>query len=171
MGKTILPTIYGEPASESLRLSSLFHGTGILVLSHLPYRHAWLGVQMDLIFTGHLVFIWYLSSVLSQESNMTERLDFHFSLSCTGEGDGNPLQCSCLENPRDGAAWWAAVYGVTQSRTRLKRLSSSSNRLTNDSGEVKNHIVGSKLEKHFCPQTQRRQLDLPLKPLDNTRQE
>ena len=51
---------------------------------------------------------------------------FHFSLSCIGEGNGNPLQCSCLENPRDGGAWWAAVYGVTQSRTRLKRLSSSS---------------------------------------------
>ena len=51
---------------------------------------------------------------------------FHFSLSCTGEGNGNPLQCSCLENPRDGAAWWAAVYGVAQSRTRLKLLSSSS---------------------------------------------
>ena len=48
------------------------------------------------------------------------------SLSCSGEGNGNPLQCSCLENPRDGGAWWAAVYGVTQSRTRLKRLSSSS---------------------------------------------
>ena len=48
------------------------------------------------------------------------------SLSCTGEGNGNPLQCSCLENPRDWGAWWAAVYGVTQSRTRLKRLSSSS---------------------------------------------
>ena len=45
----------------------------------------------------------------------------------SGEGNGNPLQCSCLENPRDGGAWWAAVYGVTQSRTRLKRLSSSSN--------------------------------------------
>ena len=54
---------------------------------------------------------------------MTERLHFHFSLSCIGEGNGNPLQCSCLENPRDGGAWWAAVYGVTQSRTRLKRLS------------------------------------------------
>ena len=51
---------------------------------------------------------------------MTERLHFHFSLSCTGEGDGNPLQCSCLENPRDGGAWWAAVYGVAQSRTRLR---------------------------------------------------
>ena len=56
----------------------------------------------------------------------TERLHFHFSLSCIGEGNGNPLQCSCLENPRDGGAWWAAIYGVAQSRTRLKRLSSSS---------------------------------------------
>ena len=50
---------------------------------------------------------------------------FHFSLSCIGERNGNPLQCSCLENPRDGGAWWAAVYGVTQSRTRLTWLSSS----------------------------------------------
>ena len=57
---------------------------------------------------------------------MTERLHFHFSLSCIGEGNGNPLQYSCLENPWDGGAWWAAVYGVAQSRTRLKRLSSSS---------------------------------------------
>ena len=57
---------------------------------------------------------------------MTERLSFHFSLSCIGEGNGNPLQCSCLENPRDGGAWWAAVYGVAQSRTWLKRLSSRS---------------------------------------------
>ena len=56
----------------------------------------------------------------------TEWLHFHFSLSCIGEGNGNPLQCSCLENPRDGRAWWAAVYGVKQSRTRLKWLSSSS---------------------------------------------
>ena len=57
---------------------------------------------------------------------MTERLHFHFSLSCIGEGNGNPLQCSCLENPRDGGARWAAVCGVAQSRTRLKRRSSSS---------------------------------------------
>ena len=55
---------------------------------------------------------------------MTERLHFHFSLSCIGEGNGNPLQCSCLENSRDGGGWWAAVYGVAQSRTQLKRLSS-----------------------------------------------
>ena len=61
-----------------------------------------------------------------KESDRTERLHFHFSLSCTGEGNGNPLQCSCLENPRDRGAYWAAVYGVAQSRTWLKRLSSSS---------------------------------------------
>ena len=59
---------------------------------------------------------------------MTERLHFHCSLSCIGEGNGKPLQCSCLENPRDGGAWWAAVYGVAQSRTWLKRRSSSGNR-------------------------------------------
>ena len=52
-----------------------------------------------------------------EESDTTERLHFHFSLSRVGEGNGNPLQCSCLENPRDGGAWWAAVYGVTQSQT------------------------------------------------------
>ena len=59
-----------------------------------------------------------------EESDTTERLHFDFSLSCIGEGNGNPLQCSCLENPRDGGAWWGAVYGVAQSRTQLKRLSS-----------------------------------------------
>ena len=59
-------------------------------------------------------------------SDTTKRLHFHFSLSCIGEGNGNPLQCSCLENPRDSGAWWAAVYGVAQSQTRLKWLSSSS---------------------------------------------
>ena len=61
-----------------------------------------------------------------EESDTTERLHFHFSLSCIGEGNGNPLQYSCLENPRDRGAQWAAVCGITQSRTRLKRLSSSS---------------------------------------------
>ena len=63
-----------------------------------------------------------------EKSDMTERLHFHFSLSCIGGGNGNPLQCSCLENLRDGGAWWVAVYGVSQSRTRLKQLSSSSSR-------------------------------------------
>ena len=62
----------------------------------------------------------------SWKSDTTERLHFHFSLSCIGEGNGNPLQCSCLENPRDGWTSWAAIYGVAQSRTQLKRLSSSS---------------------------------------------
>ena len=61
-----------------------------------------------------------------EESDTTERLHFYFSLSCIGEGNGNPLQCSCLENPRDGVASWAAVYGVAQSQTWLKRLSSNS---------------------------------------------
>ena len=61
-----------------------------------------------------------------EESDTTERLHFHFSLSCIGEVNGNPLQCSCLENPRDGGAWWASVCGVAQSRTQLKRLSNSS---------------------------------------------
>ena len=72
-----------------------------------------------------------------------ERLYFHFSLSCTGEGNGNPLQCSCLENPRDGRAWWAAVYGVAQSRTRLKRLSSSSR-------EFPGHPLVSTQCFHYC---------------------
>ena len=58
-----------------------------------------------------------------EESDTTERLPFHFSLSCIGEGNGRPLQYSCLEDPRDGGAWWATIYGVTQSRTQLKRLS------------------------------------------------
>ena len=64
------------------------------------------------------------------ESDTTEWLHFHFSLSQIGEGNGNPLQCSCLENPRDRGAWWAAVYGVTKSQTRLKWLSSSSSSRT-----------------------------------------
>ena len=58
-----------------------------------------------------------LQSMGSLESNTTERLPFHFSLSCIGEGNGNPLQCSCLENPRDRGAWWVAVCGVAQSDT------------------------------------------------------
>ena len=70
-----------------------------------------------------------------EESDLTERLHFHFSLSCIGEGNGNPLQCSCLENPRDGGAWWAAVYGVAQSQTQLQRLSSSRSRFNSGTRE------------------------------------
>ena len=69
-----------------------------------------------------------LQSMGSLELDTTERLHFHFSLSCIG--NGNPFQCSCLENPRDGGAWWVAIYGVAQSRTQLKRLSSSSKIIT-----------------------------------------
>ena len=65
--------------------------------------------------------------------------DWTTSLSFAGEGNGNPLQCSCLENPRDGGAWWAAVCGVTQSRTRLKRLSSSS---------IQNYTLSCSKHKH-----------------------
>ena len=72
-----------------------------------------------------------------KESDTTERLHFHFSLSCIGEGNGNPLQCSCLENPRDGGACWAAVCGVAQSRTRLKWLSSSRENWTRKIGDNK----------------------------------
>ena len=65
------------------------------------------------------------TSALFRKSDMTERLHFPFSLSCIGEENGNPLQCSCLENPRDGGAWWAAVYGVTQSWTLLSNLAAA----------------------------------------------
>ena len=75
-----------------------------------------------------------LQSLGSMESDTTERLHFHFSLSYIGEGNGNPLQCSCLENPRNGGAWWAAIYGVAQSRTWLKRLSSSSSNSFSERG-------------------------------------
>ena len=69
-------------------------------------------------------------------SDTTERLHFHFSLSCIGKGNGNPLQYSCLENPRDGEAWWAAVYGVPQSQIRLKQLSSSCSSCSSSSWEI-----------------------------------
>ena len=81
-----------------------------------------------------------------EESDTTERLHFHFSLSYIGEGNGNPFQCSCLENPRDGGAWWAAVYGVTQSQTQLKRLSSSSSRHSvkkNRMNTLKNKLISA----------------------------
>ena len=82
-----------------------------------------------------------LQSMGCEESDTTERLHFPFSLSCIGEGNGNPLQCSCLESPRDGGAWWAAVYGVAQSRTQLKRLSSSSLPSSSDTEVFKSEIV------------------------------
>ena len=83
-----------------------------------------------------------------EESDTTERLPFYFSLACIGEGNGNPLQCSCLENPRDGGAWWVAVYGVAQSRTRLKRLSSSSSRTAL---QKKEHLDDALLSIDYVP--------------------
>ena len=74
-----------------------------------------------------------------KELATTERLHFHFSLSCIGEGNGNPLQYSCLENPRDGAAWWAAIYGVPQSQTQPKRLSSSSSSSSRETSFPRSH--------------------------------
>ena len=108
------------------------------------YHSYWTHSFIDFFFCFHITHLWKPTPVLlpgeshgrrslvgcspwgREESDTTERLPFHFSLSCIGEGNGNPLQCSCLENPRDGGAWWAAVYGVSQRWTRLKRLSSSS---------------------------------------------
>ena len=79
----------------------------------------------------------------SKGSDVTERLHFHFSLSCIGEGNGNPLQCSCLENPRDRETWWAAIYGVTQSQPRLKRLSSSGSSIIDNGVIDLYYIFGS----------------------------
>ena len=98
-----------EPASDLLRRRR-WHPTPVLLPGKSHGRRSLVGC----------------SSRGLEESDTTERLHFHFSLSCIGEGNGNPLQCSCLENPRERGAWWAAVYGVAQSWTRLKQLSSSS---------------------------------------------
>ena len=98
-----------------------WHPTPVLLPGESPERRSLVGCSP----WGH------------EESDTTERLHFHFSLSCTGEGNGNPLQCSCLENPRDGGAWWAAVCGVAQSQTRLERLNSSSSSRDREGGHVK----------------------------------
>ena len=107
----------------------------------------------------------------SLESDTTEQLHFHFSLSCIREGNGNPLQYSCLENPRDGGAWWAAVYGVVQSRTRLKRLSSSSSsskRIEKDTSskqETQASWNGHKSEAKAFLMAQRYRICLPMQEM------
>ena len=81
-----------------------------------------------------------------EESDVTERLHFHFSLSCIGEANGNPLQCSFLENPRERGAWWAAISGVAQSRTQMNGLSSSSNS-SSSRQENEGEAIGLSLDK------------------------
>ena len=118
-------TVHGVAKSQTWQKLML------LYLKHYTWRRQWQPTPVPLSGKSHgqrsLVGC---SPRGHEESDTTERLHFHFSLSCIGEGHGNPLQCSCLENPRDGGAWWAAVYGVAQSWTWLKWLSSSSSSST-----------------------------------------
>ena len=134
---TVLPrSLWLEQAqagdtSKSNELQLLELGTGFLlslgVTKPVEQRRQWHPTPVPLLGKPHgrrsLVGC---SPWGHKESDMTEQLHFQFSLSCIGEGNGNPLQCSCLENPRDRRAWWAVIYGIAQSRTRLKWLSSSS---------------------------------------------
>ena len=103
------------------------HSSYSYILTHIFWRRQWHPTPVLLPGKSHGRRSLVGCSLWGRwESDTTERLHFHFSLSCIGEGNGHPLQCSCLENPRDRGAWWAAVYGVAQSWTRLKWLSSSS---------------------------------------------
>ena len=116
---SLLTELQGKPYSTGYSSINVLHSLG-------AWRRQWHPTQVLLPGKSHgqrspVGF----SPWGREESNTTEWLHFHFSLSCIGEGNGNPLQCSCLENPRDGRAWWAAIYGAAQSRTRLKWLSSS----------------------------------------------
>ena len=122
-----------SPACLEKGIIILWHGSLHLKLSSLIYRRRqWHPTPVLLPGKSHgwRSLVGY-SPRGREDSDTTERLHFHFSFSCTGEGNGNPLQCSCLESPSDGGAWWAAIYGVAQSWTQLKRLSSSSSNLNN----------------------------------------
>ena len=112
--KTVERTIFQISLSSHCRRRRQWHPTPILLLGK---SHGWRSLES-------------CSPWGRWGSDTTERIHFHFSLSCIGEGNGNPLQCSCLENLGDWGAWWAAVYGVAQSRTQLKWLSSSSSTLS-----------------------------------------
>ena len=121
------------PLSSSGILDFLSTCLGIDSLSFMSWRRQWHPTPVLLSGKSHgqRSLVGY-SPWGHKESDTSEWLPFHFSLSCIGEGNGNPLQCSCLENPKHGGAWWAAVYGVAQSRTRLKWLSSSSSFMSLD---------------------------------------
>ena len=142
---------YSEVGRGGEKIKGKRNFCNIILLIFNDRYYIWSFVAVDtrlLIIEYMITFTWHPTPVLLpgkshgrrslvgcspwglEELDTTERLHFHFSLSCIGEGNGNPFQCSCLENPRDGRAWWAAVYGVTQSRTQLKQLSSSSSRVT-----------------------------------------
>ena len=96
-------------------------------MGKIPWRREWLSTPVFLPGKSHRQrSLVGCSPWGHKESDTTEQPPLHFSLSCIGEGNGNPLQCSCLESPRDGGAWWATVYGIAQSWTRLKWPSSSS---------------------------------------------
>ena len=116
-----IPEVVGLEWDCSMTPTSLWHLSFFGLFQHKTRRRQWHPTPVLLPGKSHgwrsLVGC---SPWGRQESDTMERLHFHFSLSCIGEGNGNPLQCSCLENPREGGAWWAAVYGVAQSRIRLK---------------------------------------------------
>ena len=132
-----LPTIpcpassHPSRSSQSTKLSSLCYtaASHLLSILHTVVYREGSGTPPVLLpgkSHGWRSLVGWSPSWGREELDTTEQLHFHFSLSCIGEGNGSPLQCSCLEKPRDGGAWWAAVSGVAQSQTRLKWLSSSS---------------------------------------------
>ena len=124
-----LPGLGTEPISLTfVALAGRFFATSATWEAHLQYITRYDSLPTPVLLPGkshrQRSMVGY-SPWGRYKSDTTEQLPFHFSLSCIGGGNGNPLQNSCLENPRDGGAWWAAVCGVSQSRTRLKRLGSS----------------------------------------------
>ena len=122
----------GEQAKDTWYENPVLLFIICVTLGHLIRKRQWHPTPVLLLGKSHGQRSLVGCSPWSREESYTiARLHFHFLPSCIGEGNGNPFQCSCLENPRDGGAWWAAVYGVAQSRTRLKRLSSSSSRTLN----------------------------------------
>ena len=117
---------YGREAGNRCFPSTFEDIWSLILDSSLERRRQWQSTPVLLPGKSHGWRSLVGCSPWGREESDTTGLHFHFSLSCIGEGNGNPLQCSCLENPRDGAAWWAAIYGIAQSQTRLKQLSSSS---------------------------------------------